>query len=409
MTSALLDSKRSRRLAALLWGSIAFAISPLPASITGIGGNIWFLLGCVLSLAYFLSHTRRYDFRKTPIALLSIGVSLPAVAYWREPALALYSIYFVLSVLVFLAVDRSTLARFSSLASATLAVITIGAWIGFFYALLGGLPLFTIQNPDERLNDFYLTTFSNWSIGNLIRPAGLFDEPGTLSLLICLIAALRSRLNQSKKLTWILLGLGLVTTSVAHIIYMLFHAIEDRKWLFAKKKYAALAALAVVTAFANFDQPDSVESEVFLSRFVLEDGRLGGDSRSGLLTSALDRIDAEVFFFGLDSDCVLRPAVCAARGYGQFGETPAGIILLLGIFLSAPYFFVLGVTLFLAVWRRSFIFLGLFLLLLQRPYVLTFGYSLIILLVVFQTQGDRSARGRRLPVRAPAIAPAAVE
>jgi membrane protein implicated in regulation of membrane protease activity len=59
------------------------------------------------------------------------------------------------------------------------------------------------------------------------------------------------------------------------------------------------------------------------------------------------------------------------------------MILLLGVFMSAPYFFVLGATVYLAIKRGGFVYVGVFLLLLQRPYVLTFGYSLMILLVVF--------------------------
>ena len=376
----------------LLWGSVALSISPLPAAITGIGGNVVFLVGCFLFLAYFLLRGGKLYPKKFLLALLSVGATIPAIAYWREPGLALQSIYFVFSVLVLVTLNNQSVFRFSEIATKTLLAISIGAWIGFLYAFLGGKPLFAINNPDERLNEFFLTTFSNWSIGNLIRPAGLFDEPGALSFLICLVAALRSQLNQSKKTTWLLLSLGLITTSVAHVIYMACHAAHDRRLFLMKKKYLFAAILAGVALAANVDQPDSFETEIFLSRFVVEDGKLGGDSRTDLLTSALEKIDLRVFFFGLDSDCVLRPALCTMKGYGPFGETPAGIILLLGIFLSMPYFFVLIATLYIAIGRQGFVFIGIFLLLLQRPYVLTFGYSLLILIVVFGVRASRSIR-----------------
>lgn len=388
LSDDLIETSRlvmANRLAWILWGTVVLAVSPLPASLLGIGGNLIFLFGCVIFLAVFLGSGRRYPMAPTPWVIVPIALTMPAVVYWRDPGLALFPIYFFMALLVFLAVDRVTIHRFASLASTSLIFIVVGAWVGFMYAFAGGASLFSISNPDLRINEFYLTTFSNWSIGNLIRPAGLFDEPGTLSFMICFVAALRSRLGLSRRTTWLLLGLGLVTTSVAHIIYMLCHAVADRRHLLRHRIYLLIAALATVAAATAFDRPDSDASAVFLSRFVLEDGKLGGDSRSDLLASALNKIDSEIFFFGLDSDCVLRPAVCESKGYGQFGETPAGMLLLLGLFLAAPYFTVLACLLYRAIQRFDFIYFGIFLLLLQRPYVSTFGYALLILLVGFRS------------------------
>jgi hypothetical protein len=374
---------RDSTLAWILWLTVAGAVSPLPAAITGVGGNMFYLAGCLVFLGSHFAYGRRYRLSRVPVVLVPIVATLPSVLFWMDPGLALFPIYLVAAGIVLFATTESMLTRFCGAMSISMFWIVIGAWIGFVYAYAGGSSQFSIVNPDLRVNQFFLTTFSNWSIGNLIRPSGLFDEPGTLSFLLCLCAALRSRLGMSRRMTWSLLGLGLVTTSVAHVIYMACHAIQDRD---AFRKYSrqltVCAALGLV-ALSQVQLPDTTESEVFFSRFVVEDGKFGGDSRSGLFSSALDRIDLRVFLFGLDSDCVLRADVCNTKGYGQFGETPAGMVLLLGIFLSFPYFFVLGAALYKSFRERNLVLVGVVLLLTQRPYVSTFGYALIVLIVVY--------------------------
>jgi len=392
LRSARFGSRTGRRAAWLLLATLVAALSPLPAAMAGTGGNTFFLVGCALFLLYAIPHRQAFNWERAPLAFVPTVIALPAVLYWRDPALALYSIYFVAGVLVFLACDDEVVAEFSRLASGLLLLVTIGAWIGFFYALAGGPSLFEIQNPDGRSNGFFLTTFSNWWIGNLIRPAGIFDEPGTLSFLICFIAALRHRLGQSKRVTWLLLLAGLITTSLAHVVYVLLHALADRRFLRPAWKYLAAAAALGVVLLANTELSSSPESDVFISRFVIDEGRLGGDSRTDLLLAALDRTTFDTFLFGIDNDCAVRPMFCDAKGYDQFGETPAGVLLQLGIFLSAAYWFVMFATLGLAVARRSPILLGLFLLLVQRPNVMTFGYSFLILLVIFTVPKRRIRR-----------------
>jgi hypothetical protein len=367
----------------ILWLTIAISVSPLPAAISGIGGNLFYLAGCLVFLGCHFALGRRYRISKAAFGLLPVVATLPSVIYWTDPGLALFPIYVVSAVIVLVAATDGVLIRFCNVMSISMLWIVIGAWIGFGYAFAGGPSHFSIINPDQRVNDFFLTTFSNWSVGNLIRPAGIFDEPGALSFLLCLCAALRSRMNMPRRTTWALLLLGLVTTSIAHVIYMAFHAIMDRAAFKKYSKQLMIAAALAVVAIAQVDLPDTTESEVFLSRFAVEDGKLGGDTRSNLFSAALEQIDVEVFLFGLDSDCVLRPDICNTRRYGQFGETPAGMILLLGIFLALPYFVVLGAAMYRSFRERNLALLAISLLLLQRPYVSTFGYSLLILIVVF--------------------------
>lgn len=386
-------NNKNAGLALILLATIFSSISPLPAAIFGVGGNLIFILGCVIFLVYFFCTGGRYPVRKLSVVMVPILVALPSAIYWRELSLLFFPIYLTASILIVMVVSEGVVREFSEIATKFLVVVAAGAWIGFFYALLGGGSLFSIENPDGRTNDFFLATFSNWYIGNLIRPAGVFDEPGTLSFVICFVSALRGRLSQSRKITWLLLFLGLITTSLAHVIYMIFHGIADRKSFIGNKAIIVVVPCAMMVGgflFAGWvGDADSKESEIFLSRFLIEDGKIGGDTRSEMFFSALGKINSENFLFGVDGDCISRPTVCEAKGH-EFGETPAGMILLLGIFLAAPYFLVLILTASLLFSRSGFLFFGIFLILLQRPYVSLFGYSLLILVVVFSKISKKS-------------------
>lgn len=373
----------------ILFFIVFLSISPVPSSLIGIGANIIFL---VLSAVFILrKKLLNLHFNKTFLILLIFIplLAMPTVMYWGELGVVAFPIYFVFSFIVFSISSNKIILRFSEISTFFLLIVAVGAWIGFFYALLGGQSLFEIANPDGRKNAFYLTSFSNFSVGTFIRPSGIFDEPGTLSFVICFIAGLRHKFDQPKKVTWQLLLLGTITLSFAHFIYVIFHAFQDRNYLLSKKKTLISVISIICLVVASASATGSSEAEIFFSRFVVTDGKLSGDSRSDLFFAAVDKINSTNLLFGLDVNCVLRPKVCEAKGYEQFGETPAGIILLLGLFLSFPYFLIITWLFYSAIVFRNLVAVGLLLLLLQRPYVMNYGYSLLILLTVLN-QKSRS-------------------
>lgn len=366
----------------LLFLMVFLSISPVPGSLLGVNGNIFFVsLFCffVLTKTYLIS---QFPYKLPVLIALALLCALPTALFWGELGIVFLPIYFLFSLVAFSLSSSDEVNSFCEISSIFLKVVLVGAWIGFFYALLGGESFFSLENPDGRENAFFLSTFSNFFVGSFIRPAGVFDEPGALSFIVCFISALRHKCGLSKKITWQLLLLGLITLSFAHFVYIFFHALQDRYYFLSKKKFLAYIAAPVFLVFILSPTFESSDAEIFFSRFVVTDGRLVGDSRTDLFTSALDRIDSKSFFFGTDADCIVRPKICESKGHEPFGETPAGIILMLGLFLSLPYFYILALLLFSLIFRRDLIALGLLLLLLQRPYVMAFGYSLLILLVV---------------------------
>lgn len=374
----------------LLFFIVFLSISPVLSSLLGVGGNIFFLALCCLFILIKTSSISRFNRRLPVLVVLVFLCAMPATLFWVEPGILFFPIYFLFSIFVFFLSNNDEINIFCEISSFFLRVVLFGAWIGFFYALLGGASLFSIENPDGRENAFFLSTFSNFFVGSLIRPAGIFDEPGALSFVICFISALRHKCGMPKKITWQLLFLGLITLSFAHFVYMALHAFQDRRYLISKRKSLIYMFTPVFIIFILIPTFEVSDAEIFFSRFVVTDGRLVGDSRTDLFISALDRIDSKSLLFGVDADCVVRPKICESEGHEPFGETPAGIILMLGLFLSLPYFSMILLLFSSLIVERDFIALGLLLLLLQRPYVMAFGYSLLILLVVLHRDRNES-------------------
>ncbi|HAZ3859399.1 TPA: O170 family O-antigen polymerase, partial [Escherichia coli] len=100
------------------------------------------------------------------------------------------------------------------------------AVIGFIYAAIGGSAIYTITNPNGREFYFYLTTFTVTNYSGFIRPSAFFDEPGALSFYICFVVMLREILWPRKRaLNFALLAFGIVTLSLAHIVFTILYVI----------------------------------------------------------------------------------------------------------------------------------------------------------------------------------------
>ncbi len=322
--------------------------------------------------------------RKTNILVISMSLFILAFAilfslWWKLPSLIFYPIYFLLSLYVvsFLSIEEKSLII--SYLSWIMLFLCIGAAVGFVYALLGGESILKIKNPDGRESNLFLSTMTNWTAGKLIRPSGLFDEPGALSFFICLTCAMRNLLNKDRKFTWLLLFLGFITLSVAHVIYVFFHAISEK--IRIRKLFVPLIIIMFSFSIFSFNNEESkLIDKYFLDRFKIENGKMVGDNRTDLMINAYNMIDESSFFFGKDYECITDIDNCNAR-HPPFGENILSPLALTGFLLSSPYYIIL-LSIFLLGFRKqkNLYFVGVMLLLCQRPYVMTYGYSLIILL-----------------------------
>lgn len=365
--------------------AVFISLSPLLCGFLGVNGNLIYIV--LLTLSSLLL----WNVKNTPVSVLlfililllsSVCFSL----YWQDFRLVIFPLYLIISVFSFASLVQSpiVLGRFIEYVSLFTLLVVIGAVIGFIYGFVGGTPILEIQNPDGRTAALFLTSMSNWYLGNIIRPSGIFDEPGALSFIICSVCSLRELTKKSRNLTWIILISGLVTMSVAHIIYLclfLFTAFTFR-WRSVLSFGLIIATLVAGLFFANDELVDGVDRVLF-SRFEIVDGKLAGDNRTELLANAYDLVLRGSILWGIDSDCILSVKECDKK-YEPFGENVLSLIALVGILVSAPYYICLVVlSLTGVVKKQNLHLLGFSLMLTQRPYLFSFGYSGLIVTIMF--------------------------
>lgn len=248
------------------------------------------------------------------------------------------------------------------------------SWIGFFYALNNGQPLIIFDNPDGRQNGLFLSTFSNTQIGNIIRPSFIFDEPGAFSFLIISTVALRDRYNLSKvNSTSMLLG-GLITLSIAHIIILLVYLVWGNKKVF----FIAITVIAIAfsTTYNNND------FNFFYKRLEIEDGQISGDNRSNQIENFLNIANSDIILFG-NYECHTRPnRICPE--HGDISSSPVTPIYLGGtlLLLIQAYFHVLLIIIIAKCKRLRPTAIAFSILILQRPFFSSYGYQIMIILVV---------------------------
>jgi hypothetical protein len=360
------------------------SLSPLLSAFSPIKGNF---IAVATAAAIVAIRIEGYAINRRVIALVMLLLATGAVsaAHWGEPRMMFIPIYVVTSALAVSVVRRRDVDVFVEMLTWLTIAMLVGAVLGLFYAFFGGAPLLSFNNADGRLNQLFLTTLTNAQYLNFIRPAGLFDEPGALSFVVCCVAALRQALGYDKKVTWIMLLLGLVTMSLAHMLYMIIHGVNELSG--SKHMIKALVIMTIVAiavyAIVVFVQPvHEIYSNLLLAKFVVSDGRLVGDNRTDLFLNAASYINPSSFWFGIDAKCTLGYVNCAEQRYGQYGENPLTLLMQWGLLISFPYYLGLLYLCVVAFLRRSLIPLGILLLLFQRPYTMSFGYALTILLTI---------------------------
>jgi hypothetical protein len=177
--------------------------------------------------------------------------------------------------------------------------------------------------------------------------------------------------------TWLLLAGGLVTLSLAHLVYMAFHLLSERL-LSARALRALLASALVLGAASLHPALQRTVEERLGARLAMEDGRLAGDNRTELLEQAAAYVDAGTAVFGLDPLCVTDWSACQ-RKYKRFGENILTPLVQGGVLTTWPYYVILAALLLGGLRaRRHLCHVGVAALLLQRPYVLNAGYCLLI-------------------------------
>lgn len=314
-----------------------------------------------------------------------VFASLTAL-FWMDPRFILASVFLIFSLFLLQMSDSRTMEHFLTLATGLMLLLLIGSIVGFFLALNGLQPLFDVTNTDGRPNHFYYTTFSVMGWGNIIRPSGIYDEPGAFSFMICTIAALRHLHERDSRATWLMLAMGFITLSLAHLVYVVLHAAAERlRYRNVVGIVMALLPLLLVTGYlGGFD---FLEKRLLSRAAITASGEVVGDNRSGKMLNAADHLSAhpKSILFGADPSCRFEHDICREK-FPFMGENPLSPLVIHGIFISWPYYLALAMLFSAPLFGRKYmVSLAFGALLLQRPYMIGIGYSLLGLLVVATT------------------------
>lgn len=290
--------------------------------------------------------------------------------------------------------------------------ILLGAVCAAVYSALGGSPYYGFPRPGAEDQQMFVLPFSLAlsAFGDqYLRVTGIYDEPGALSFVVCVVAFLRDKMVKNATITWSLLALGIVTFSLAHIIFIICFAIASR--LNIRTLLVAITSVTLfVTGLMLSPLADDIENHL-IARIVGDEmeGRIvRGDNRTGRLELA-----AETILHERDSVWIGISRSGDPQRFKDLGENPLTPLARYGIVGSWPYYayLLLGIGM-LTKRREDLAFFGIILLLLQRPYVQSEGYSLLALLPLWaqwvvgrpSKNQERGAVGhRRLLWRSPAI------
>ena len=91
-------------------------------------------------------------------------------------------------------------------------------------------------------------------------------------------------------------------------------------------------------------------------------------------------------------------ANCVDLGFESYGDNPLTLLVHWCGFLAFPYYFALTYLAVNSARQLSFVMLGILLLLLQRPYTMSYGYSMLIVLTIFALTNEHARVSmRKLP------------
>ena len=276
-------------------------------------------------------------------------------------------------------------------------VILVGAWIGFAYAFYGGSPVLEVTAPEiQRPLPLYFTTFTNSIIHNIIRPSGIFDEPGALAMFSIMTVCLNELCRGNRAYSIAILILSLITFSLMSLIAILLYVM----FMFNKNNltnnFIWLMCVLFILGIGYYFGGDVVQ-DLYINRFVLEDGKFTGDNRTTQVMDFFDLVDSTIFFSGYDSTNGSYLTV-------DQSSNPFSLLFSSGFFVWLPYFVViLWLLLFFlkGVAQIRFVALIMALLLLQRPYIFSMFWGLFInyvLFILYRASNDVKGRAKRITI-----------
>lgn len=329
----------------------------------------------VFSLIYLFSIFLTCIFNQTIIPLY-FGLSYLFVLYLAFELISLDPNYFVNKLNIII------------------KILLIFAVLAFIYFNIGGPPLFSLTNADNRVAYFYLSSFNN---GNeTIRPTGIYDEPGAFSFFICLLVIYRDILNKSKDSSLMILILGFVTQSLTHIIFFciyLFNYLSLLKNFNFKSliKFIFVLSFILISSFVILRSNYSEYTQNRTEKYINDPNSTGRILSMTLIFEELLQ-DHRKIIFGLDKKAAERDLKYEEDN--DFGENVLTPIVYGGLLASWPYYLFLLYLIYHFIFiNRNISLIGCLILLVQRPYFLELPYSFpmaFLCLLLLSSAGSRN-------------------
>lgn len=198
--------------------------------------------------------------------------------------------YFIIVTILFFIIANNSVAidKYVSLNNWLLVIQALLAAVSFVLVFLGLLPVFfEFYNTDGRVAYCFGLTCTNSYVGNVIRPAGFFDEPGSLAFWGIYSLVLNKLYVKNKVVEFLLIVSLFFTLSVAYYIqvalYLFFFYVIGSK---TKRNWGMIVSLSIVIAiFVVYVRlnPDSAIYEMTFGRFEITNGNLKIDSKRDML------------------------------------------------------------------------------------------------------------------------------
>lgn len=261
--------------------------------------------------------------------------------------------------------------------------LLVGGVIGVIYAMIGGEPLLDVR-VGYRTTHLYLTTFSFAFIGEVIRPSGIFDEPGAFAMYVAILTMFNDTFRQNRRLNHALVVMLIFTGALAGLVMSILYLLCSNALRMQRTKSILLVGVMFagigMVSFVVPSNPLAVPLDTFYSdRLRIDDGKIVGDNRSNQVAD---------FFQVVDSEVLLKGATGRYETYDTEDQSsnPFSIIFGYGFIMWVPYFILLLWLLATTIqsrFRNAYMSIGLFLLLLQRPYLYNMAWSVLIVATVW--------------------------
>jgi hypothetical protein len=382
-----------RRAKRLILINVCFLVLPSVVLEYYLGAELNTLFAVLGGLSLLIAlHESRWAMERQILilSLMLCGLGFIGSLFSGTPSQALMGITLSLNMVIVscgwqLFAEQRTLRYLLVISS----ILIVGAIIAVSYAASGGTPLTTIHFPD-RESHLYLSTFTDAVTGSFIRPSGIFDEPGALAMFLTVVVALNEAIRANIKWSATILFLGLITGSLALFLVIVAYALYKMQLKNITKVILVLAVVSSVL-FLN-DRISKIAGDYYFSRLEVVDGRLAGDDRSGQI---------EAFFELVNMDITLKgnKALDNYNPHYDQSSNPFSIYFSYGIFMWIPYM-VLEIWLlycsFFYLKHLRFPAMSMFLTLLQRPYIYSLHWGMMIILVVITIYRLQKSESRKI-------------